>query len=354
MKRNYGILKPKLNPKDWRVGGETGIQYKEVLSTGDWTPYLPVYEKQSGNIDDMACVSHSLTDVLEIQFKRAIANNEIPQTHLDWLKNNGYFLNGEVNFSDRALAKMSNTTHQGNWNATVAETARTVGLVPESDWALDFTSWDIFYAEVPAELQKKAAEFLKYFKISYMWVQQGQWGDENLSKENLANWLKVAPLQADVPVCSGWSSGEVQPCGSRVTQHAIAIFKIVKQNCVKILDHYLPFIKNLGWLYPTDWTMLILVEPIVATPAPVVPHYTLTKDLYFGNRNDDVRKLQEELIYLSLLKSGLNTGYYGELTRLAVLAFLKKYSVTSKIWIVINNGKYVGKLTRDKLNNMFK
>jgi len=350
---NHGVLKPKPSKTDWRVGGETGIQFKENLPTGDWTQYLPVYEKQSGNIDDMACVSHSLTDCLEIQFKRAIANNEIPQTHLDWLNNNGYFLNGEVNFSDRALAKMSNTTHSGNWNAVVAETARTLGLVPESDWKLDFTSWETFYAEVPAELQKKAAEFLKYFKISYQWVQQGQQSDEEASKNNLAYWLKMAPLQSDVPVCSGWATGEVQPCGSRTTQHAIAIFQIVKDNCIRILDHYLPFVKNLGWLYPADWTMLIIVEPIVAT-APVVPHYTLNTDLYYKMpKNTDVKHLQEELIYLKLLGEGLNTGYYGELTRIAVKKFLVKYAVTSPFWIAINNGRWVYRMTRAKLNSMF-
>lgn len=351
--KNYGVRRVKEDPRAWVAGGETGIVFREVVPDGDWTPYLPVYEKQSGNIDDMACVSHSLTNCLEIQFKRAIANNEIPQTHLDWLNNNGYFLNGEVNFSDRALAKMSNTTHQGNWNANVAETARTLGLLPENDWKLDFTSWDIFYAEIPAELQIKAKEFLKYFQIKYQWVQSGQWANEDAAKESLSEWIKMCPLQADIPICPGYHTGEVQPCGVRTTAHAIAVFQIVKYNCIKILDHYLPFLKNLGWLYPCDWTMMILVEPLLVAPTPVVPHYTLLKDLRYGDRNEDVKHLQEELICLGLLKGGLNTGYYGNLTTIAVKAFLVKYKVTTPFFIYLNGGKFVGKLTRNALNSMF-
>lgn len=124
-------------------------------------------------------------------------------------------------------------------------------------------------------------------------------------------------------------------------------------NLIRLFDSYNPFKKTLSIDFPTDYVCQGYVIPVVAIPVPVVPQYILSKDICFGNRNDDVRKLQEELIYLGLLKSGLNTSYYGELTRIAVKAFLIKYKITSSFFIYLNAGKYCGPLMRKSLNSMF-
>lgn len=348
---NYGIKQVKPRKTDWVAGGETGITYKENTN-GDWTPWLPANELQSGNIDSMSCVSFSALKCLAIQLKWLLANNKVPQGAVDFLNSNGYMLNGEPNFSERFTAKMSGTTQQGNWNINVWDSIRKDGLLPESSYPSDFTSWAEWAKEIPAELQVKAKEFLKYFTIKYQWVSSGQPLNENDSKTILSMWLKQSPLQADIPICPNYGSGEVYPCGARNSQHAITIYKIVKDIGLYIADHYNPFKKFLGYLYPTDWTMMGIIEPIVAAET-IVPHYILNKDLRYGERNEEVRWLQEELIYLGLLKSGLNTGYYGNLTAEAVKKFLIKYKVTSLFWINLNCGKFVGKLTRVKLNQIF-
>lgn len=92
---NYGIKRVKPSKKDWVAGAETGIQYKEVLPTGDWTAYLPVYEKQSGNIDSLGCVSFSALNCVEAQFKWLLENKKIPDEALQYMINAGYII--EIN-----------------------------------------------------------------------------------------------------------------------------------------------------------------------------------------------------------------------------------------------------------------
>lgn len=223
---NFGVKRRRISKKDWRVGGETGIEYKVVLPTGDWTPYLPAGEKQSGNIDSMSCVTFAALNSLETQIKYLLVNNKIPQTTIDWLTANKYLVDGEVNFSDRFTSVMSGTTQGGNWNTAVWESIRKDGLLPESMCPSNFTSWADWSAPISAENQFFAKEILKHFNISYMWVESGKPTDEVSAKQNLSNWLKVAPLNSDVPICSGWWTGLVSACGSRATQHCIEIYKI--------------------------------------------------------------------------------------------------------------------------------
>jgi len=350
---NYGINRVKDSKKQWKAGAETGITYKENLPTGDWTPYLPKDEKQSGDIDALGCVSFSALNCIETQLKYLLESGKVPQSTIDWLKDSGYYDGLEVNFSDRALAKMSGTqTMHGNWPPNVWEAARVNGLLPEKDWLSDFSSYENYYAEIPAVLQVKAKEFLKYFSIKYQWIIVGQQADDSGVKDAIGLFLKQSPLQTCSPVCPSWFSPLVIPCGKRNADHATMIYRIVKDVAIYIFDHYSVFRKVLSYLYPTDFVMQGIIEPIVATET-VVPHYFLNTDLRYGNRNEEVKWLQEELIYLGLLKSGLNTGYYGNLTAEAVKKFLIKYKVTSLFWINLNCGKFVGKLTRTKLNQIF-
>jgi hypothetical protein len=131
------------------------------------------------------------------------------------------------------------------------------------------------------------------------------------------------------------------------------IYRIVKDVAIYIFDHYPVFRKVLSYLYPTDFVMQGIIEPLAVVPTPVVPHLFFGTDIYYGQRNDEVKKLQQALIYLSLLKSGLDTGYYGYLTATAVKAFLVKYKITSSFFIYLNGGKYCGPLMRKSLNAMF-
>ncbi len=75
------------------------------------------------------------------------------------------------------------------------------------------------------------------------------------------------------------------------------------------------------------------------------------ENLYYGKSNQQVSCLQKLLIAEEVYPEGLITGYFGFLTRKAVISFQEKYM--NEILLPLNLSKgtgYVGRLTRDKLN----
>ena len=106
--KNYGVILGE-SSADTYVGGT--IPYEIRNESGDWTPYLPVGEKQAGKEDWMDCVIRSHTNSIEIQEK---------------------FLTGqESNYCDREVTKGSGTTRRGNTLDKVAEYVRTTGLAQQ-------------------------------------------------------------------------------------------------------------------------------------------------------------------------------------------------------------------------------
>lgn len=64
-----------------------------------------------------------------------------------------------------------------------------------------------------------------------------------------------------------------------------------------------------------------LTEKIELNFNPVVAELKFKKDLFLGSRNEEVVKMQTELIRLGYLETGLNTGYFGSKTKEALLKF---------------------------------
>ena len=202
-------------PQDWVHGQVGALPYEVRNLSGDWTKYLPPAERQSNRrTETMACVSYSLLNVIETQIN---------------------FLSGEqVNFSDRWLAKMSNTTMAGNYLWAVADTVRHFGLVPQTTWPepSDYT-WDSFYAPIPPEIQSKGMEFLENYTIAYEWVE--------LTQDSLLKHLKHCPLQVVIP------------------GHAIEAFYSVA-DVVKYFDTYSPYIKSTSLSHLSD-ALKVVVTP---------------------------------------------------------------------------------------------
>ncbi len=69
--------------------------------------------------------------------------------------------------------------------------------------------------------------------------------------------------------------------------------------------------------------------PTVSVPKPTspepTPKPTLTRTIYIGTKGSDVTELQNFLISLGYLQSGLNTGYYGNSTKEAVQKYQCNY-----------------------------
>jgi len=73
------------------------------------------------------------------------------------------------------------------------------------------------------------------------------------------------------------------------------------------------------------------------------PNHIFTADISFGMRSNEVTLLQKRLVYEGLLSSDCISGYFGPLTKQAVIAYQKKNG--------INPTGYCGPITRAKLNS---
>lgn len=90
-----------------------------------------------------------------------------------------------------------------------------------------------------------------------------------------------------------------------------------------------------------------------SAPPPAFTHNFAT-DIEFGQSGAEVVALQTALQIQGFFPSSVPaTGYYGDITRRAVLAFQIKYAVASMAELVALNGKRVGGKTRAKLNELF-
>ena len=176
------------------------LPYQVVLESGDWRPYLPTGERQSNyKGDSMSCVSFSALNVIETQeFK----------------------LTGQrVNYSDRWLAKISNTQPEGNYLITVVDAIREFGLVLEEDYPAPPAPWTWYdyHKTIPepllSQLKAKGQAWKKKWGVGYEWID---------IQTELHTHLKHAPMQTVLP------------------GHAVAA---AKQDVI-YLDTYEPFIKE--------------------------------------------------------------------------------------------------------------
>jgi len=82
-------------------------------------------------------------------------------------------------------------------------------------------------------------------------------------------------------------------------------------------------------------------EAVTQSEPPPVD--VLSRNLFIGSAGDDVRWLQDFLIKEGVYPEARITGYFGALTRNAVIRFQKKYGISPQIG-------YVGAKTRTKIN----
>lgn len=191
--KNTGVLLGN-EPTDYFAGVNSPIEYKVRLQDGNWTPYSFDEEVQwclnNGQyVDQMSCVSHSVIN--------AVQSQEL-------------FLTGKrVQYSKRWLAKMSDTTRNGNYLGKVAQTIRDFGLVLESDYPTPASyTWEEFYADIPepklTELKEKGQAWLKRWNFQYEFLA--------VTDPNLDYHLKHSPVQVVIPghaICGIYSPDQM-------------------------------------------------------------------------------------------------------------------------------------------------
>ena len=216
--KNYGInIQPKKSTDYIANIGGIG---EELNPSGNWFDFLPVKEYQHFDWGDtMECVTMSALNCLEILHT--------------------YLYGIEPNWSDRFTAKMSNTTHRGNWLTAVANSIRHDGLVSEEDYPATASSWDDYYKEVPQEIIDKGKRFP--YEVNYEWIVP-------TNAEGLENALKTAPIQVIVHAWEAPVNGIYQRT-TKPLNHAVCLLNSVHGEYWEIFDHYDNVIKRLAWDY---------------------------------------------------------------------------------------------------------
>jgi hypothetical protein len=313
----------------------------------DWGNFLTPGEKQSGpNMDAEDCVSFAKTQDINAQVDWLITSNLLNPAAIQALQ--PYMVNGKFVSSARFLAKVSNTTQQGNSFSAVANAVQTYGLLPETDWPSDpgNMTWNEYYCAISQNLLDKAKQILSILSFPWQWV----------DTKNIEQALLTAPVQIATSCCPGWNTDDpIKACGGPA-QHSTLIYDINDTNKeYEILDHYLndkgTFFKDLASDYQIISAMQTIVTPVNSAVAN--PPALFNKDLSYGQTDPDVARLQAVLVKDGELTASLDAqGYYGEGTRKGVYLFQRKYTVASWWVLFWLQGKKVGPDTRKTLNNL--
>ena len=159
--------------------GSTGLGLAVRRENGDWRDILPTGERQRKGVETMSCVAQSNCKVSQIEFTEFMHTPGLADDDFKWLEENGYFDdNGNINFSDRYLARLSGTTSRGNSLKRVADVSRKFGYVPEALWPHEEgMSWGQYYESVPATVFNLGREFAKRFPMKYEKVQRNEFSE---------------------------------------------------------------------------------------------------------------------------------------------------------------------------------
>lgn len=242
--KNNGVIKYSPKGKDWGfLSGnmDTGI----YLEDGNFKPYRPKGELQRrGDEEKMSCVSFSDMNVLESIINYLISlGDKANEEQKEIIKIFNYFgliKDSEANFSDRYVAKMSNTSWRGNSFKQVADAIRKYGLVGEDMWPY-VASWNEYYKTVDKEVIERGKKLLDFISFNYEFVYQPNFGEAG----------KRSPVQSQV-YAWGVKQNDIYIRTSNGCNHAIDRDYEAKDKYHGIFDSYEPFDKKVAWDFNMD------------------------------------------------------------------------------------------------------
>lgn len=182
--KKSGVLLGKW-PYDWIAWGNSPIQREVLVVGGDWKPYQVEHEIQwTGTYDTLFCITYSALECIGALFMYYVNNGLISPSNVSWLKTQGYFKNGFINFNERFNAILGETTSQGAYQYKVANAIKNYGLIPQDMFPLaDNFQDNIDPKFITESMYALGKEFLKRFSINYEWV------------EDIKEALKYSPVQ---------------------------------------------------------------------------------------------------------------------------------------------------------------
>jgi len=219
--KNTGLLlEPIIEGKDGLLGSSVVYALKGDIkrADGQWDGLDLVEEEQAkGHTDTFSCVSFGGTNHVE-----------------DYLL---YVYGIVVNYSDRALAVMSETKPNGNTPQKVYETIRHKGLVLEAEWPWgdEVATWDEYMKALPSYIYTKALMWVSEWKFWHDYVPN--------NPEAMKQALKESPLAGSVALMRGEDGIYYRPDGWEDT-HWAEFDGYYENGDWKIWDSYAPFKKR--------------------------------------------------------------------------------------------------------------
>lgn len=235
----HGFLLPEvIEGKDYIFGGFSKLKGEVINPSGDWLPYVPVFEHQAPGYETNGCTNFGTNNAIELL--------------------NKYTFGDELNLSDRFSAKGSGTDpNKGNYPNKVADFMRHNWSVMEPEWATEHAkTLDEFYKPIPPELFTLAKKRMNDFGyvLEYEYVQP--------TKENLKAALTMGAVCMS---CTIWPDAEglyYRPNGWRDT-HWLTLLKIRDNGNYVVLDSYSPFIKEIRADFVSEYAMRYELNPEV-------------------------------------------------------------------------------------------
>lgn len=272
---NHSCLKIIPRATDWIKGVNSGITFKAVIPSGDWTSHIDYFERQKFVFDCDLCVIFDSNRDFDMQMDLMIQNGVFPATFLEWLTLNNYMdsansLDSKPHFHTSPLATgiLTGNGMKGNSQPNAWDVFRSSSLIPWLD--MPFTaqtpiSWPS--ETIPQTFLDKGKLFLSMLggknAIQYHFIVKN--GPTNLPAINQAR--QQAPVGFGIPVNdAGWNQ-VIPPLATGTPVHAVSNYADCPQG-ENVVDNYDPFKKILQSAYEIPYAFQGIVSPIFPPPLP--------------------------------------------------------------------------------------
>ena len=234
----------------------------------DWDKYKSVKEIQSEGAlgETNTCTNQAMCEIFERFINYYYQNNLLSVETKKFLDDNGYMVNGLCNLSESYLAKTSRTdSRNGNSLTANCQAVNNDGLVPESKWKDDYSSYNAYWRPVTAEITKLGREFTEHFRNNYAWLYNGSTDYQAKQYDKFPIHLKQGLIYSAIPVCSPYNQSKVRYTGVKRSAHAVVVVKRDENTHISV--SYNPMDKELT----NNYLIFAAMKVVVTLKKPMTP-----------------------------------------------------------------------------------
>jgi len=235
---NSGLRLCRKKPQE--LIGSSTTPLVQVNLSGEWKNYLSPHEHQRRyGFETWTCTIENMgNDSREALMNFLIASGKIPLEDIKWLRNEGYLVNGKINFDDRIPAMFADIQKGVGTFVFKGMNACMDWSLPEGilyDQPKNFEEF-IDRGKLTTRIDDLNNEFKRRFHMVWWWVDSK--GDGSFDEETVREKRKSSPLGATVVYADG--DGCLNPPGT----HNHGVLNIGEDECYEIDDSYLTQFKK--------------------------------------------------------------------------------------------------------------